>query len=97
MNMATSANSGSQSAMRMRGAAGWLGLAASPTFAVMAWIAAHDAPAMALCSAGSGVLPVGGMTAMYLLMSVFHLSPWLKLVPGRPRQRTCPISQNQGD
>jgi hypothetical protein len=58
--------------------AGWLGLAASPTFALMAWIAANDGPAHAVCSAGPGNLPIGGMSAMYLLMSVFHLTPWLK-------------------
>jgi hypothetical protein len=64
-----------------RGAAGWLGLAASPTFALMAWVTANGAPPIAFCS---GVMPTGGMTAMYLLMSLFHLSPWLKLASGRP-------------
>jgi hypothetical protein len=54
-------------------------LAASPVFALMAWIAAKDSGAMALCSHGSGMLPIGGMPAMYLLMSLFHLPPWLKL------------------
>jgi hypothetical protein len=29
-----------------------------------------------------------GAAAMYLLMSLFHLSPWLKLASGRPRPRT---------
>ena len=64
-----------------------LALAASPTFALMALVAADDAP-MALCSAGSSMLPMSGMTAMYLLMSLFHLSPWLKLASGRPWART---------
>jgi hypothetical protein len=27
--------------------------------------------------------PLGGMTLMYLLMSVFHAAPWLKLICGR--------------
>ena len=71
-----------------RGAASWLGLAASPTFALMAWIVASDAPPMALCSSGLSILPIGGMTAMYLLMSLFHLSPWLKLASGQPWART---------
>jgi hypothetical protein len=57
----------------------WLGLAASPTFALMALVAAMDAPPLALCAAGTRVLPLDGMTAMYLLMSFFHLPPWLKL------------------
>jgi hypothetical protein len=79
------ANNGRASAWQARGAAFWLGLAASPTFAFMAWIEANDAPPIALCS--SGMLPIDGMAAMYLLMSLFHLSPWLKLA-GRTRQRT---------
>jgi hypothetical protein len=62
-----------------KGTAGWLALAASPTFAVMAWFATNDAPSMAFCSSGSSILPVDGMTVMYLLMSFFHLAPWLKL------------------
>jgi hypothetical protein len=78
---------GSARAWRAR-AAGGLALAASPTFALMAWIAVNDASPMALCSSGSGVLPVDGKTAMYLLMSLFHLSPWLKPVSGRPWART---------
>lgn len=57
----------------------WLGLAASPTFALMALIATADASPMALCGAGARVLPIDGMTAMYILMSLFHLPPWLKL------------------
>jgi len=65
-----------------RGAIGWLALAASPTFAPMAGIAANDAPVHAFCSAGSSVLPIDGMTAMSGLMSLFHLSPWLKLASG---------------
>ena len=64
---------------RAHGVAGRLGLAASPTFALMAWIAASDSPRVAICSAASGVLPIDGMAWMYVLMCVFHLSPWLKL------------------
>jgi hypothetical protein len=63
--------------LRNRNAGGWLGLAASPTFALMAWNAASDAPRV--CAPASGMLPIDGMAWMYLLMSVFHLSPWLKL------------------
>ncbi len=60
---------------------GWLALAAAPTFAVMALRAGDGMPAM--CATGPGVLPIGGMTAMYLLMTVFHLSPWLRPASGR--------------
>jgi hypothetical protein len=28
--------------------------------------------------------PLGGMAPMYLLMSVFHATPWLRLIAGRP-------------
>lgn len=69
------------------GAAGWLALAASPTFALMAWIAESAPSPMALCAPGSGILPVGGMTVMYVLMSLFHLSPWLTLASRRARLR----------
>jgi len=62
-----------------REAAAWLALAASPTFALMAWIAANEAPATAFCGSGSRFASLQGMAAMYLLMSVFHLSPWLRL------------------
>ncbi len=70
------------------GAAGWLGLAASPTFALMALMAANHAPSIALCSLGSSILPIDGMTTMYVLMSLFHLSPWLKFASGRHWART---------
>ena len=65
-----------------RSAADWLCLAAAPTFAVMALLTGvygGGAPDM-LCSAAS---PLGGMTAMYLLMSAFHAAPWLKLITRR--------------
>lgn len=62
-----------------RGATGRLALAASPTFAAMAWITASDPSPLTLCSAGLGMSPISGMPAMYLLMSLFHLPPWLKL------------------
>jgi hypothetical protein len=71
-----------------RGATRWLALAASPTFALMAWISANDPPSMAFCSSGSDFLPLDGMTVMYLLMSLFHLSPWLKLASGQPWARS---------
>ena len=65
------------------GAVDWLALAAAPTFALMA-IATGSSPAMTLCAPGAGLLPIDGMTAMYLLMSLFHLPPWLRLARRRP-------------
>ncbi len=88
MPASSAANQENATAGQARGAAGWLALAASPTFALMAWIAANGAPPMAFCSLGPGILPIGGMTAMYLLMSLFHLAPWLKLASGRTQAHT---------
>jgi hypothetical protein len=66
---------------RRRDVAEWLGLAASPTFALMAWISANDVEAM-MWSPSLGLLPIGSMAWMYLLMSLFHLPPWLRLASG---------------
>lgn len=62
----------------------WLGLAAAPTFAIMAVLTAMigSAPADMLCAAGRGSV-LGGMVPMYLLMSVFHAGAWLRLVSRR--------------
>ncbi|MBR1088187.1 hypothetical protein JQ621_12000 [Bradyrhizobium manausense] len=62
----------------------WLGLAASPTFAIMAVLTAvlGGGSADMLCSAGDG-LSLGGMVPMYLLMSAFHSAAWLRLISGR--------------
>jgi hypothetical protein len=64
----------------------WLSLAAAPTFAIMALLTGlfGGGPMDALCSV-AGVSPFGGMVPMYLLMSAFHLAPWLKLIAG-PRR-----------
>lgn len=68
------------------GTARWLSLAATPTFVSMALLTAVRAhgPDM-LCSPAQAALPGSGMVAMYLLMSVFHSAPWLKLISGRRR------------
>ena len=87
MPTSSAANQGTVWAWPVRGAAGCLHFAASPTFALMAWFAANDASPMAFCSSASSILPVNGMTAMYLLMSLFHLSPWLRLASGRAQAR----------
>lgn len=66
-----------------RGAADWLALAAAPIFAVMASLTALGGSADMLCSAGRDASPLTGMAAMYLLMSIFHSAPWLKLISRR--------------
>jgi hypothetical protein len=60
-----------------------LALAASPTFAAMALLTGVlGDPAEMLCSV-AGVSPLSGMALMYLLMSVFHAGPWLRLLRAR--------------
>jgi hypothetical protein len=36
-------------------------------------------PAATLCSM-AGMAPLGGMAAMYALMSLFHAPPWLRMI-----------------
>jgi len=70
--------SGSAAAL---GAADWLCLAAAPTFAIMG-VLGGGAPDMP-CMAAQDASPLGGMVLMYVLMSVFHSAPWLKLISSR--------------
>ena len=63
------------------GMAKGLSLAAAPTFAVMALLTLGSSSDM-ICSAADGY-SLDGMVPMYLLMSAFHLAPWLKLVSNR--------------
>jgi hypothetical protein len=62
----------------------WLGLAAAPTFAIMAlWNGFFSGQPDMLCMAMQGSSPMNGMTLMYLLMSAFHATPWLRLISSR--------------
>ena len=82
--IATRDQAGRRSDAAVLGAAGWLGLAAAPTFAAMAlltWMSGGDADMM--CPAAHGVSPLSGMVPMYVLMSAFHSAPWLKLISRR--------------
>jgi len=49
---------------------------------------------MTLCSAVSAIVPINDMTLMYLLMSLFHAAPWLKLLFALPQGRR---TQTEGD
>lgn len=77
-------------------AADLLELAAAPGFALMALLTAQGGDAVEmLCGAAS---PWGGMVPMYLLMSVFHAGPWLRLAqasrnPSPIAARACSDSE----
>jgi hypothetical protein len=64
------------------GAARGLQLAAAPIFAAMAMLTATagGGASDSLCAAALDASPLTGMVAMYVLMSVFHLAPWLRLM-----------------
>lgn len=71
------------------GVANWLGPAAAPTFAIMAlWSAFFSSQPDTLCMAMQGSSPMSDMT-LYLLMSVFHAAPWLRLI--FTSRRTGPV------
>src|SRR5688500_6490518 len=68
-----------------RSVADWLSLAAAPTFAMMALLTSvlGGDSSDVLCSPPHHGSPLTGMVAMYLLMSAFHVAPWLKLITSR--------------
>ena len=65
-----------------RSGADWLCLAAAPVFAGMAVVTEANGGADMICSSDAGGWPLSGMAVMYLLMSAFHLPPWIRLISG---------------
>jgi hypothetical protein len=65
----------------------WLSLAAAPTFATMALMSTFNTGSSDMLCSAAHASPFGGMIAMYLLMSLFHLSPWLRFLARRPSAR----------
>jgi hypothetical protein len=66
------------------GIADWPCLAAAPTFAVMALLTCiHTSDGVMSCLGADASL-LTSMPVMYLLMSAFHLAPWLRVISGRP-------------
>lgn len=87
--IATREETGRRSHAAALGAPAWIGLAAAPTFAVMALLTFLCSEGVdMMCTTAQGVSPLGGMVPMYVLMSAFHSAPWLKLISqrGRPAQ-----------
>lgn len=78
---ASSDAEGAAAALRI---AKWLSFAATPAFAIMALmtVVLSGGPMDTICSAGHGS-PLTGMVPMYMLMSAFHVAPWLKLLCDR--------------
>ncbi len=59
----------------------WLSYVAAPAFATMAVLGGVlDDESASICSSNHGGVPLMGMVSMYVLMSIFHLGPWLKVV-----------------
>jgi hypothetical protein len=78
----------------IRGAADGLRFAAAPSFATMALLTGvlgRGGPDM-LC--GHTMSGLSGMVPMYLLMSVFHLAPWLKLLSAPAVTRAAAASDS---
>jgi hypothetical protein len=77
--------SGGGSKVAALDAAGWLLLAAAPTFAIMALLTGvlGSGRADMLCSPAHDASPLNEMVWMYVLMSAFHSAPWLKLISSR--------------
>ena len=65
-----------------------LSLAAAPIFAIMALLTGMQNGGMPgmLCLAAHDTSLLTGMVPMYLLMSVFHSVPWLRLITVRRGQ-----------
>ena len=60
-------------------------LLAAPAFALMALATAGGGEM--LCTM-SGLSALSGMSAMYLMMSLFHLAPWLKRMARRTSHKS---------
>jgi len=84
--------SSGESVIHLR-AADWLCLAAAPTFALMALVSyvRDGGSTMMLCSAAGGMSVLDGMVPMYVLMSAFHVAPWLRLI-----SRTAGVMWSKG-
>lgn len=78
-------NTGCESGTAAFASPGWLYLAATPVFALMALLTAllGAAPGDVFCGSGQGALSLTGMVPMYALMSAFHAGPWIRMIFSR--------------
>jgi hypothetical protein len=75
------ARAGGEPTRFVRGAVRGLQFAAAPVFAIMALLSASGGNASdILCTTTQDASPLTGMFPMYVLMSTFHLAPWLRLM-----------------
>jgi hypothetical protein len=67
----------------------WLRISATPTFAAMAILTRlpSDDGTRMICGVEPSSL-LAGMAPMYLLMSLFHSAPWLKLIGNRVSRKS---------
>jgi hypothetical protein len=72
--------------------AAWLRMAAAPAFAAMAIITSLPGGDGMATICGVEPSSLGGMVPMYLLMSVFHLTPWLKFIGNRLSRKRRPTA-----
>ena len=64
--------------------AGWLSLAAAPTFSIMAVLTEIFGREATMGTMTTDASLLSGMIPMYVLMAVLHSGPWLRLI-GSPR------------
>ncbi len=85
MTTRTIGTDGQRLATSTRSVADVVCLSAAPVFALMALLSCLPAgnPHEMICSVTRHAAPLNGMAWMYLLMSVFHTVPWLRLISSR--------------
>lgn len=95
--MRLSATSSMSSPGPVADAVALLAYAAAPVFGLMAGLSGLGASGMSICSSAAAILPIHDMALMYLLMGLFHLSPWLRLLSAFSQRQDAELSQPEGE